>query len=136
MRILRLERRSAIHARAQAANQLHAVVSTAPEPLRGELRELSLTLLIKRARKLRSVQPTDTASATQSVLRRLAKRWQHLDREVDVLDEQLEKLAKKTAPDLLALRGVGVDVACAVTHQRHRDAVSRGPCLAVRPATS
>ena len=23
-----------------------------------------------------------------------------------------------------------------VTHQRHRDAVSRGPCLAVRPATS
>jgi transposase len=112
MRILRLERRSAIHARTQAANQLHAVVSTAPEPLRGELRELSLTSLIKHARKLRGVQPTDAASATESVLRGLAKRWQQLDREVDVLDKQLEKLAKETAPDLLALRGVGVDVAC------------------------
>ncbi len=31
-----------------------------------------------------------------------------------MLDEQLEKLANKTAPDLLALRGVGVDVACAL----------------------
>ena len=114
IRILRLERRSAIQARTQAANQLHAVVSTAPEPLRGELRELSLSCLIKRARKLRSVQPTDAASATQSVLRGLAKRWQQLDREVHELDEQLEKLAKTTAPDLLALRGVGVDVACAL----------------------
>jgi transposase len=114
MRILRLERRSAIHARTQAANQLHAVVSTAPEPLRGELRELSLTALMKRARKLRGAQPTDAVSATQTVLRGLAKRWQQLDREVEALDEQLEELAKKTAPDLLALRGVGVDVACAL----------------------
>jgi transposase len=48
------------------------------------------------------------------VLRGLAKRWQQLDREVEALDEQLEELAKKTAPDLLALRGVGVDVACAL----------------------
>ncbi len=35
-----------------------------------------------------------------------------LDREVDVLDGQLESLAKQVAPDLLALRGVGVEVAC------------------------
>ena len=114
IRILRLERRSAIRARTQAANQLHAVVSTAPEPLRGELRELSLSALITRARKLRRVQPTDAVSATQTVLRGLASRWLQLDREVDVLDEQLQALAKKTAPDLLALRGVGVDVACSL----------------------
>lgn len=114
IRILRLERRSAIHARTQAANQLHAVVSTAPEPLRGELRELSLSSLIDRACKLRSSQPASAVSATQFVLRGLAKRWQQLDREVDVLDGQLERLAKKVAPALLALRGVGVDVTCAL----------------------
>jgi len=114
IRILRLERRSAIHARTQAANQLHAIVSTAPEPLRAEIRELTLAKLIVRFRKLRSVQPTDVVSATQFVLHGLAKRWQQLDREVDALEVQLQRLAKKTAPDLLALRGVGVDVACAL----------------------
>lgn len=114
IRILRLERRSAIQARTQTANQLHALVSTAPEPLRAELRELTLANLIVHARKLRKAPPTDAASATRSVLHGLAKRWVHLDREVDALDVQLKRLAKKTAPDLLALRGVGVDVACAL----------------------
>jgi hypothetical protein len=37
------------------------------------------------------------------VLHGLAKRWRQLDQEVDLLDEHLERLAKKTAPDLLAL---------------------------------
>jgi transposase len=114
IRILRLERRSAIYARTQEANQLHAVVSTAPEPLRADLRKLSLAALLDHARKLRKVTPMDAVSATQSVLRGLAKRWQCLDREVDLLDEQLESLAKKTAPNLLGLRGVGVEVACAL----------------------
>ncbi len=112
IRILRLERRSAIRARTQAANQLHAVVSTAPEPLRGELRERSLTQLVELARKLRTTSPNDAVSATRSVLRGLAKRWTQLDREVTVLDEQLAVLAKSVASDLLALRGVGVEVAC------------------------
>ena len=112
IRILRLERRSAIRARTQAANQLHAVVSTAPEPLRAELRELSLTKLVEHANKLRTTSPSDAVSATRSVLRGLAKRWKQLDREVTLLDEQLAALAKSVASALLALRGVGVEVAC------------------------
>lgn len=114
IRILRLERRSAIHARTQAANQLHAVVSTAPDALRAELRSLSLAALIARARKIRKAQPTDAVTATRAVLRGLARRWEQLDQEVRVLDDELERLAKERAPDLLALRGVGTDVACAL----------------------
>lgn len=114
IRMLRLERRSAIHARTQAANQLHAVVSTAPEPRRTALRDLSLASLLSHARKLRNVPPTDTVSATQRVLRGLTARWHHLDREVDHLDAQLTTLVKKAAPDLVALRGVGTDVAGAL----------------------
>jgi transposase len=49
IRILRLARRSAIQARTQATNQLHAVVSTATETLRPELRELSVAALIGHA---------------------------------------------------------------------------------------
>jgi transposase len=109
--MLRLERRSAIQARTQAANQLHAVVSTAPEPLRTKLRDLSLAALRDHARKGRDVLPTDTVSATQRVLRGLTARWQHLDREVDQLDAQLKTLVKTAAADLVALRGVGIDVA-------------------------
>jgi transposase len=95
IRILRLERRSAIHARTQAANQLHAVVSTAPEPLRGQLRELSLTALTERARKLTNIASTDAVSATQRVLRGLAKRWSQLEAEVDALDGLLGTLVKR-----------------------------------------
>lgn len=111
MRLLRLERRSAIRARTQAGNQLHAVVTTAPEPLRSAVRDLSLTALIEYARKLRPGHATDLVSGTQVVLRGLARRWLSLDQEVDQLDEQLEGLVKATAPELLALRGVGVEVA-------------------------
>src|SRR5690606_5353661 len=65
IRILRLERKSAIQARTQAANQLHAIVSTAPEPLRTELRELSLAALIERVRKGRARSPKDATLATK-----------------------------------------------------------------------
>jgi transposase len=86
IRILRVERRSAIHARTQAANQVHAVVSTAPEALRAKLRDLPLASLISRASKLRGLVPTDPVSATKRVLRGLAERWEHLDREIAYLD--------------------------------------------------
>lgn len=111
MRILRLQRRSAVRARTQAGNQLHAVITTAPEPLRSVVRDLSLTALIAHVLKLRPGKPIDLVSGTQVVLRGLARRWLHLDQEVDRLDEQLEALVKTTAPELVALRGVGVEVA-------------------------
>jgi transposase len=115
IRILRLERRSAIAARTQAANQLHAAVSTAPEPLRGELRQKTLAKLIAHAGKFRRLHaPADATMATRRVLRGLAERWQHLDREVKQLDGELENLVTATVPKLLKLRGAGVEVAGAL----------------------
>jgi transposase len=114
IRIMRLERRSAIHARTQVANQMHALVSTAPEPLRQRLRDCSIAELVAHAAKLRQVQTTDAATATQRVLRGLARRWQNLDKEVTQLDEELEALVRLAAPELLAHRGIGVDVAGAL----------------------
>ena len=73
IRILRLQRRSAIHARTQAANQVHAVVSTAPEPLRADLRGITFAVLVDRVGKLRKTAPVDAASATSRVLRGLAR---------------------------------------------------------------
>jgi transposase len=114
-RILRLERRSAIAARTQAANQLHAAISTAPEPLRAELRAFSLVKLIERAGKFRKIKlPSDATSATRRILRGLAERWRQLDREIKLLDSELEKLVESTVPELLKLRGVGTEVAGAL----------------------
>ncbi len=114
IRILRLERRSAIHARTKTVNQVHALVSTAPEPLRAKLRDMSLAALLTHCIKLRQAETTDAASATQRVLRGLARRWQQLDREVALLDAELETLVMQRAPELVALRGVGIDVAGAL----------------------
>lgn len=114
MRLLRLQRRSAIHARTQAANQLHAVVSTAPETLRATLRDLTLTALLVRSSKMRATGAVDLVAATRIVLRGLALRWHQLDREVALLDDQLESLVNATAPALVTLRGVGVEVAGAL----------------------
>lgn len=114
IRIFRLQRRSAIRARTQTANQLHAVVSTAPESLRSTLRDLTLAALLVHASKMRATKSVDLASATRIVLRGLALRWHHLHREVALLDEQLDSLVSAIAPALVALRGVGVEVASAL----------------------
>jgi hypothetical protein len=41
IRTLHVARRSAVKAAAQAKNQLHAEIKTAPEPLRAPLRDLT-----------------------------------------------------------------------------------------------
>lgn len=114
IRILRLERRSAIRARTQSANQMHAVVTTAPERLRSGLRDLSTTALVARVSKRRKAVATDAAGATNRVLRGLARRWIQLAREIAELDAELRTLVTQTAPELVALQGVGIDVAGAL----------------------
>ena len=53
IRLLRVARRSALKARTQAANQLHALVLTAPDPLRARLRGLTLERLVAGAAAFR-----------------------------------------------------------------------------------
>src|SRR6187402_1181632 len=68
IRTLRLARRSAMKARTQAANQLHALVVTAPDDLRTRLRALPLAELVRLAAAFRPVGSgtalASTAAAT------------------------------------------------------------------------
>lgn len=109
--MLRVQRRSAIVARTQAANQLHAVVDTAPEPLRTELRALSLSKLIAQARAMVTQRPTDLTSWTRQILHGLACLWGQLDHEVQQVDAIIVRLSEAAAPQMLALRGVGPEAA-------------------------
>jgi transposase len=102
LRLLLLERRSAMQARTAALNQLSAVLVTAPDHLREQLRGLSGRRLAEAAARLRS-----KPELTTSVLRRLAQRIERLSNEVAETDQALAELLAEMAPDLLDECGVG-----------------------------
>jgi len=105
-------RRSALKARTQAANQLHALVVTAPDALRSRLRRLSRARLIATAAAFRPRLPLTTPmAAAQLALKSLAMRHQQLTAEIEVLEAQLEALVAQAAPDLVAVKGIGIDIA-------------------------
>jgi transposase len=129
IRVLRVAHTSAVKARAIALTQLKAVIKTAPEPLRSLLRDLDGAALIDRCAGLRpgrgpapapsrqaKRQPrpgrlNDPTAATKATLATLARRVGILNNEIRDLDDDLETLVTETAPTLLALFGVGIDVA-------------------------
>ena len=118
IRTLRLARRSAMKARTQAANQLHALVVTAPDELRTCLRGLPLVELVGRASAFRPVRAgtavATPAAATKLALKSLAVRYRQLSAEIEAIDAQLEYLVATAAPDLLAVKGIGTDTAGAL----------------------
>lgn len=112
IRVLRSARRSALKARTQAANQLRALLVTAPDDLRSSLSGLRLPELISSTSRLRPFSsPSDVAGATSLALRSLAIRYQALSDEISDLDAQISRLVSEASPELLSLPGVGPDVA-------------------------
>src|SRR5205823_14537366 len=102
----------ALKARTQAANQLHALVVTAPDALRSKVRRLNRARLIATAAAFRPRLPLTTpTAATQLTLKSLAMRHQQLTAEIELLETQLEVLVAQAAPDLVAVKGIGIDIA-------------------------
>lgn len=129
IRTLRVARNSAVKARAVALTQLKALIKTAPEELREQLRDLDGAALLSTCgrlratrgptptpspfakRKLRPGPLTDPTAAAKRSLAALAGRIRALNVEIGDLDDDLEPLITDTAPNLLAVYGVGLDVA-------------------------
>jgi transposase len=110
IRVLRAARRAAVKARTQAANQLRNLLVTAPEGLRGRLRELSTKALVATAVRFRpGDSPGNPEEATRFALRSVARRYRSLSEEIVELDVQLTRLVTRVAPGLVALPGVGTD---------------------------
>jgi transposase len=109
LRILHNARTSAVKARAQAINQIRSLMVTAPDALRAQLRGLVRADLITTCARLRpAADLAGPAAAAKFTLRRLARRYQELDREIADYNAELSTLA---APDLLAVNGVGPETA-------------------------
>jgi len=114
IRILRVARRSAMQARTQAANQLHAVIVTAPEDLRERLRRLPISKLVGTAARFRPGPVGTLEAASKLALKSLAARYQHLSEEIAALDIEIERLARQAAPNLFEVKGIGPDTGAAL----------------------
>jgi transposase len=108
-------RRSAVQATGDAQRQLHALVTAAPETLRGRLRNMATPQLVTTCRRLRHHSDWDTeTTATAASLRALARRIEHLDAETAQHTQAITTLVRAWRPELLTRPGVGPIVAASV----------------------
>lgn len=113
LRALHVARRSAVKQRAATQTQMRALIVTAPDTLRRQLRRLPAAALITTCETLTpdAAHAGDPATATMIALRGLARRHQHLTVEITELDKLIEPLVAAINPDLLAVHGIGPDTA-------------------------
>jgi transposase len=118
IRALVVAKRSARSAKIQALNQIRHLSFTAPEELRQRLAGESRQQLAAKAAALRPGSMREGAdpviTATKTALRILGRRVLALDEEKARIDALLSTLVTQTAPQLLAVFGVGVDTAAAL----------------------
>jgi transposase len=109
-------RRAAVAAAGDAQRQLHALVTTAPEPVRARFRGQSTRAMITTAAGLRpTLAGGDIEVITAlTVLRDLARRIRFLETEAAGHEADIRTLVRSWRPDLLELTGVGPIVAATV----------------------
>jgi transposase len=113
LRALRVARRGAVQHRADVIKQMKALVVTAPEAVRAELSALTNARLVAvcAGADVPAARAGEPAVAVRLALRSLAQRYQHLSVEIKDLDKVINRLVAKIAPKLIAVNGVGPDVA-------------------------
>ena len=113
LRQLRIARTCAVTHRAQLQQRMRALVITAGDPLRGKLRDLTPTQLIRVCAGLRpdSSRASEPDTATKVALRSLARRHQQLTTDITELDKLINPLVETINPTLSAAHGVGPEVA-------------------------
>ena len=113
VRVLRVDRASAVQARTKAFQEMDQLIVTAPEQLRDQIRDLPKMKLIRGCAAWRPdpAAVADPAVATRIALRNLARRYLQLNEEIAELDRLLGGLVAEAAPQLLAELGIGTDTA-------------------------
>ena len=111
IRMLKSAKDSAVKARTQAANQMKALIVTAPAQLRETLDGLPTAALATRCAGFRPGRLDDPTMAARYTLRSLARRYRQLSKEIQDLQAELARLIWTTAPALVGVFGVGPDTA-------------------------
>jgi len=111
IRVLMVARRSAVSERIAIINQLRHLCFTADDKTRRRFQEMTPARMIKTAAAMKPRRQDEIRYATHFALRTLGRRARHLDEEIAELNKLIHPLIDQTAPGLLALYGVGYDVA-------------------------
>ena len=111
IRSLRIPREALVNQRTQAINQLRALIVAAPAHLRESLAGLAAKQLIQRVAQFRVGSIATPAEASRFAMRQLGRHVLHIDIQIEELDQQLDPLVAGRAPQLVAVHGVGVEVA-------------------------
>lgn len=111
IRVLRVARSSAIKACSETVNAIHALIVTAPDELRSQLRGLSTKRLVRTCAELTPEPVTAPAGSARTALHRLGTRYLELKTEIKSYDTDIAWLTKQAAPELVNAYGVGPEVA-------------------------
>ena len=144
LRVHTVTRAGVVRARTAAINELKALVLTAPDDLRQELRHLTTRALVKRCAALRDSPKRSVAErCARNTMRSIARRIGHLTDEIAVHDAAMKQLVDDAAPQLVAEPGIGYVTASmfyiAWSHPgrcRNEAAFARLAGVAPLPATS
>lgn len=139
IRLLQVARRSALKARSQTANQVYAIIDTAPEELRSRFHGLPVRVVADTAARFHRSPISSPLDAAKCSLRHLARRWQSLTDELTDLDVHLDQLTLTVAPTLVGLNGAGTQTASSLliaagdNPQRLRSSASFAALCGVSP---
>ena len=121
IRVLLRTRQGAVNARSRAICHLKALVVTASEQLRNQLRGMGTDDMIERCARLRTaVHHNVEHRATIMAIRQTARRILMLEAEANDHEAQIEVLVQTLAPTLLEEPGIGAltaaEILCAWSH--------------------
>jgi len=108
LRVHTVTRAGVVRARTAATNELKALVLTAPDDLRQELRHLTTRSLVKRCVAFRDTPQRPIAErCARNTMRSIARRIICFNDEVAVHDTAMKQLIDEAAPQLVAEPGIG-----------------------------
>ena len=108
IRVHTVARAGAVCSRTAAINELKALIVTAPDTLRSELRHMKTPSLVKKCAAFRNSPSRPLAQqCTRNTIRALARRIDYLSDEIAVHDTAIKTLIDQAAPQLLAETGIG-----------------------------
>jgi transposase len=110
IRVLCVAKRSARQARVKAITQMRQLAYTAPDQLRSQIKGLTIPRFVAVAEGFRPARsPDPVTAASKAALSSLAHRVRALESEIKELEAMIEPLVRATAPELLAINGLGID---------------------------
>lgn len=107
IRHIKVARDSAVKAKSQAMITLKTLIVNAPAELRETLDQIRGPIsLVRHIAALRPGKITSPTASTKASMRAIARRWLALHVEIQTHEEELERLVREKAPELMESHGI------------------------------